>query len=195
MDRTTFLVILATAVVTNLVGAASVWWTHRLQSRRDSAARQEQEQQQQRAERRTLQRSTLLRLQEILVEIAWSSVRPQSLDAATYGYGRRSFDDVVGAGWSDKLATLAGELAMIRARLTDDDLRNRLNSIRSQIVFVIDVADNAVDGGEALMLLNKDSLDALDRVGEFLAGEWSSSHTTGSGAPGHTTDDPRVSNL
>lgn len=169
MDRSTALVIIATAVATNLLGALSLWLSHRLQSEREAAARCEQEKQAMRAERRESQRSTLLRLQEVLAAIAWSSVRPESLDSATYGHGRRPFDEVVGKGWSEKLATLAGDLAIIRARVTNSDLAEQLSSLRAKIIFVIDIADNSLDGGEALMSLNERALATLDRVGELLA--------------------------
>ncbi|WP_052665336.1 hypothetical protein [Nitriliruptor alkaliphilus] len=172
MDLGTFWVILATAAVTNGVGIGTLWANHHFQRDREDRAREAEEDRQVRAERRSFQRETLIRVQEILVELAHSSVRPDSLDGATYGYGARSFSDVVGEGWSDKLATLAGELEMLRVRLTDDDLRKRLRSIRSDVIFVIDVADNQIDGGEGLMGLNKKCLETLDRVGQFLTAEW-----------------------
>lgn len=172
MNLDTFLVILGTAVVTNGIGLGTLWASHRWQHDRERRAREADEARQLRAERRDFQRTTLVRVQEILVELARSSVRPASLEGVTYGYGARSFDDVVGEGWSDKLATLAGELEMLRVRLTNQDLRNRLEGIRSDVIYVIDVTDNPFDGGEGLMGLNQKCLETLDRVGQFLTAEW-----------------------
>lgn len=172
MDWDTFLVILGTAVVTNGIGLGTLWASHRWQHDRERQAREADEARQLRAERRDFQRTTLVRVQEILVELARSSVRPASLEGVTYGYGARSFDDVVGEGWSDKLATLAGELEMLRVRLTNQDLRNQLEGIRSDVIYVIDVTDNPIDGGEGLMGLNQKCLETLDRVGQFLTAEW-----------------------
>lgn len=172
MDWETFWVILGTAMVTNGVGLGTLWASHRFQRKREALARDAAEEQQVRAERRDFQRETLIRVQEILVELARSSVRPTSLEGVTYGHGARSFDDVVGEGWSDKLATLAGELMMLRARLTHEDLRGRLQSIRSDVVYVIDLAEDRLEGGEGLMALNESCLQTLDRVGQFLTAEW-----------------------
>lgn len=172
MNLETFWVILGTAVVTNGVGLGTLWANHRFQRDRERRTREAEEERQVREERRKFQQQTLVRVQEILVELAHSSVRPDSLDGATYGYGARSFDQIVGEGWSDKLAALAGELEMLRVRLTNDELRDRLEGIRSDVIYVIDIADNQVDGGEGLMGLNAKCLETLDRVGQFLTAEW-----------------------
>jgi hypothetical protein len=157
MDWSTVVLVVATSLATGLASLIGLAYRHRAE-RRSELER----------ERRRFLRENLLRLQDVLIELARSHVRPNLLEMQTYAPGHASGAVDGGDEWRRAAIAFAGELEAMRSRLDDPELSNKLIAVKQSIQFVLDKADNHVDYGEGLMGLNKKALEALELAGERL---------------------------
>lgn len=160
MDETwpTIFLVVATSLATGAASLMGFWFQHRAQMKRERVT-----------EARTFERRTLLRIQEVLIELARSHVQPNALDMATYAPGHaHDRSPGIGKEWRDSAIVLAGELEALRTRLHDTELDEKVRAVKRSVQFVVDGAEDPIDYGEGIASMNKKALDALEMTGARL---------------------------
>lgn len=154
----TIVLVVATSLATGAASLMGFWFQHRAQMKRERVS-----------EARDFERRTLLRIQDVLIELARSHVQPNALDMATYAPGHAgNRSPGIGKEWRDSAIVLAGELEALRTRLHDIELDEKVRAVKRSVQFVVDGAEDPVEYGEGVASMNKKALDALDLSGARL---------------------------